>query len=1110
MNLFISLLNDVPFLDWPYHLLGWMGLLLMFGGFVLGLWRWWQPLNLRTSSHWLLFAALLLLLPVTTLFLAVQLPGEVATPLPYMLTELSAPVLILLFALPWVLAAGVLGLLPAVVLAFLSGLLLALFRTHTLFTPLETGLLGLIYAVVVRQSYRTRLFKALRQPFVAAVFVSLVSVPLHMLVVFFATNGGLAVRLDYALTQVWMQVGARIVELLLAGGMASAVYVFSIRRKEDIWYRPSVLYPSPGESSLEQRLLYGIFVVVVGLALVLTVADWAVAGAAAKQMIKDRLASAARVSTDSLPYFLETGQSLALQFAQPQLVRVDEVGRRQMLSNQLRSVPFFRQLSVFDAQGVSIGGYPVALFDQIRPTEEERVAIQLALKGVPAQTVTVPPWPGENTAQVSFIASIRDDNQQVVGVLLGRTDLNSNPFTQSTIQALQAVADLGGEGVVLDESQHILYHTASNSGTLVMSKYIGRLTEQEAFYDDVSAIGTRQLVYYRPGSGKPWGVVVSVPAQLAQQLALNIAIPLLVILVGVVLIAFVGLRLSLRSVTASLQKLSEQSAEMARGKLETPVAVTGVDEVGRLAAAFEKMRVSLQARLEELNRLLLVSQSVAANLDVTEAVRPVLAAACADQAAAARVVLIRDVTMEDEGNEWVSVGVGSAAEEYAYLDGQIFDLMRQQSVMSIPNLARIRRLNILPGRSQPGALLAVPIYHENMYYGALWVAYEKAQNFGEEQVRFLSTLAGEVAMAAANAHLYTTAEIGRQRLESVLASTPDPVLVFDKKNRLFLLNPAAVQLPGLIGTAVIGRSVEEVIIHTDLKNMLTAPLEGGIASREIHLGNGRIYYASVAPVMQQSEVEDSGVRQFGRVCMMRDITHFKELDTLKSDFVATVSHDLRSPLTLMRGYATMLQMVGEMNDQQKAYVQKMISGVDNMSRLVNNLLDLGRIEAGIDLRVELTNACEVVEQVIGSLMPQATQKNLQLLSEGLSNKVMLEADPALLHQALYNLVENAIKYTPVGGQVRVRLNADDNKVIFEVQDTGIGVAPLDLPRLFEKFYRSGRREAYQQRGTGLGLAIVKSIAERHGGRVWVESQLGKGSSFFMEIPLHRPENVSRK
>ncbi len=124
---------------------------------------------------------------------------------------------------------------------------------------------------------------------------------------------------------------------------------------------------------------------------------------------------------------------------------------------------------------------------------------------------------------------------------------------------------------------------------------------------------------------------------------------------------------------------------------------------------------------------------------------------------------------------------------------------------------------------------------------------------------------------------------------------------------------------------------------------------------------------------------------------------------------------------------------------------------------------------------------------------------------GAGRNLTVEADRALIQQAMYNLIENAIKYTAVGGQVKVRLEGQPNSVLVEVHDTGIGIAPLDLPHLFEKFYRSGRREAYQQRGTGLGLAIVKSIAERHGGRVWVDSQLGKGSVFSLEVPCEQLE-----
>jgi len=152
---------------------------------------------------------------------------------------------------------------------------------------------------------------------------------------------------------------------------------------------------------------------------------------------------------------------------------------------------------------------------------------------------------------------------------------------------------------------------------------------------------------------------------------------------------------------------------------------------------------------------------------------------------------------------------------------------------------------------------------------------------------------------------------------------------------------------------------------------------------------------------------------------------------------------------------------------------------------------------------------EVISQVVNSLQPQAVQKNIQLEYEIHSDLlVTIDADRALIQQAVYNLVENAVKYTSSGGEVKVSMRVSPSDTTIEVRDTGIGIAPLDLPHMFEKFYRSGRREAYQQRGTGLGLAIVRSIAERHGGKVWVESQLGKGSTFYIMLPFHQATAVN--
>jgi signal transduction histidine kinase len=243
---------------------------------------------------------------------------------------------------------------------------------------------------------------------------------------------------------------------------------------------------------------------------------------------------------------------------------------------------------------------------------------------------------------------------------------------------------------------------------------------------------------------------------------------------------------------------------------------------------------------------------------------------------------------------------------------------------------------------------------------------------------------------------------------------------------------------------------------------------------------------------------------------MRDITHFRELDTLKSEFVATVSHDLRSPLTMMKGYTTMLEMVGELNEQQSGYMKNIKNSVENMSHLVNNLLDLRRIEAGIDLQLEMLPVHDLVTKVTSGLQGQALQKRVELTLEMPSQTVpLIEADSALLQQALHNLIENAIKYTETNGTVKVNVYTRQSGMIFEITDTGIGIAPVDQPRLFEKFYRGGQREPKKHHGSGLGLAIVKSIAQRHNGDVWVQSQLGKGSIFYLMIPLRQPNRSAK-
>jgi two-component system phosphate regulon sensor histidine kinase PhoR len=233
--------------------------------------------------------------------------------------------------------------------------------------------------------------------------------------------------------------------------------------------------------------------------------------------------------------------------------------------------------------------------------------------------------------------------------------------------------------------------------------------------------------------------------------------------------------------------------------------------------------------------------------------------------------------------------------------------------------------------------------------------------------------------------------------------------------------------------------------------------------------------------------------------VMRDITDQKEIATMKSEFVDTVSHDLRAPLTVIKGYATLAETTGPVNDKQRVALQKIRLSVGQMTELIDNLLDLGRIEAGIDVTMSQCQLGSLIRDVALRFRAQAEAKGLTLTVKLPLDLPPVAGDPLLLGQAIANLVDNAIKYTPAGF-VHVDAGLAPNEVVIGVRDSGIGIPPADQSRLFEKFYRVRNRDTIKIHGTGLGLSIVKSIAEQHGGRIWVESVPNEGSSFHLSLP----------
>lgn len=1086
-----ALFLSLPFINWP-DFFGWIFLAGLAG---LVVWLYIKSIEIRIpwqKNHWLIITGLLILTILTNTFIGIYIKGASFISWPGVPVESPGAALMFFSALPWLLAGGILGPIPAFILGAIAGIVRAPFDSHTVFTALQYGLMAMFFNRWVRQRYRTPAYTLLRQPIIAAITLTPIFSILFVPSVFFsASHSSVTARLDFAISNLGVTSIAVFGELLIAG-IIMQILAASF---PDAWGHKLSLKPSPAERRLETRFLIGTGTFIVSLLLTLLIGDWIVAGQAARRMLKDRLENTAQIAAESVPFFLETGQNLGVQLANdPDLLTNDNAALVTLLGEKIRLVPYFTHLLVLDLNTTILAEYPSTDAPSRKLTQSENNGLMLAVNGVPSQVYTIPPVTAGNPARVSFIVTIpgAEDPTIPARILIGRTDLNTNPITRPLLNSLDSMLSISGQGLLVNENGTILYHSESD---LIMSQYDGEISGEATLTDGLSSTGTRTLVFYQPVVGQPWSVVLTVPARQIQQLSLEIALPLSIMILILTAFALIALRIGLRIISQSLENLATEAGRIAQGQLNHPLEISGMDEVGQLRSAFEQMRVSLKDRLEELNLLLVVSHGVASSLEMKDIFQPVLEAIKSTGAHAVQVVLSPEITPDAMVEIPTRFAIEKTKGEFAHLDAELLEAIRYQDKIVLPNLARTSGgLQLNENRTNPGALIALALRNEKRFYGVLWAAYAQPKLFTESDVRFISTLGGQAALAAANAHLFMSVEIGRQQLASILDSTTDPVLVTDHQDRLLLANPAALQLLSLDDIQGVTPSIEAMIKDPALANLLKISANAK-ESAEITLPSGEVFLATASSVIAEGQ-------PIGRVCILRDVTHFKELDTLKSEFVATVSHDLRSPLTLMRGYATMMPMIGELNDQQQGYVGKIISGVENMSRLVNNLLDLGRIELGVGLQLEKISPLEIIDRVSSGLQGHASQKNIDFSIET-SKKLpgLIEADQALLHQAVYNLVENAIKYTPEKGTVSLRVHASDSEIFFDIEDSGIGISEDAQKRLFEKFFRSSQRAARAQQGTGLGLAIVRSIAERHGGQVWVESVEDEGSSFHLKVPI---------
>jgi GAF domain-containing protein len=433
--------------------------------------------------------------------------------------------------------------------------------------------------------------------------------------------------------------------------------------------------------------------------------------------------------------------------------------------------------------------------------------------------------------------------------------------------------------------------------------------------------------------------------------------------------------------------------------------------------------------------------------------------------------------------------------------------------------------------SEHRSSIVAPLLVGEDVIGVLMVFHRKVGFFGPERLGLVKAIASQVAIAINNAHLYELIRDQAERLgsmlrkeqeeasrsQAILEAVADGVVVTASDNNISFLNDSATRILELEDGKIVGQSLDAFggifgkaasTWKQTINDWSTRPTDyqpGDSYAEQLELEDGRIALVHVAPVILQDDF-------LGTVSIFRDITHEVEVDRLKSEFVATVSHELRTPMTSIRGYVDILLMgaAGALNENQTHFLQIVKNNTERLNILVDDLLDISRIEAG---RVTLSPIALDLRQMAEDVLADVTRRSkdekkpMVFSLDAEKNIPAVVGDEERVRQMLGNLVDNAYHYTPENGQVTVHIEAmNGSEVQVDVIDSGVGIPVEDQERVFDRFYRGEDPLVLATPGTGLGLAIVRQLVEMHNGRIWLDSEgEGKGSTFSFTLPAYNSD-----
>lgn len=406
-----------------------------------------------------------------------------------------------------------------------------------------------------------------------------------------------------------------------------------------------------------------------------------------------------------------------------------------------------------------------------------------------------------------------------------------------------------------------------------------------------------------------------------------------------------------------------------------------------------------------------------------------------------------------------------------------------------------------------GSVICTPLIYGGEAIGALMiVAGRHGKLFEREDVYLLQLLGAQASVAIAHSRLFAEqveltrqVEFSRSQLETVLVSTESPVIAVDRKFKLIFANPAARVLFSQVTdseSTPIYRLLPSNAFPPNYRELLREVRRNRAYSYEVVVGD-KIYLCHAAPLGK--------ARITGWVAVLNDITQLKELDRLKSEMVRMTSHDLKNPLqAAMANVELLREDVYEIGDEE---VRESITVIDKqlhrMNRIIRGILDLERIKNGT-ISLEICHPMRIINDTIEEMRHLAEDQHVQLETNVSDDLPVFHCDVEQFERAIINLVENAVKFTPAGGRVCLSTYQEDDQLIFEVEDTGVGISEELQARVFDRFFRAKQKGVEHISGSGLGLSLVKTIVENHRGKVWLESKEGVGTRFYVAVPFALP------